>query len=117
MAEKPLMEGLESINSSEHIGPRQTGDNINAKRVAQYVWDGSSWQRMVQPGETVVSVKKTLIDKTTTTDVVYIGQADSGTATSASSWTITKVDKSSGVAITHTGETAVWDDRVSESYS
>ncbi len=44
--------------------------------------------------------------------------ADSGTATSASLWTITKVDKTtSPVVITHTGNTAVWDNRVSGSYS
>ncbi len=61
---------------------------------------------------------KTLIDKTTTANVVYIGQAASGTATSSGAWTITKIDKTtSPVAITHTGATAVWDNRVNGSYS
>ncbi len=79
--------------------------------------DGSIPVTVVSGGSTP-TVKKTLIDKTTTTDVVYIGQADSGTATSASLWTITKVDKTtSPVVITHTGNTAVWDNRVSGSYS
>jgi hypothetical protein len=31
---------------AEHIGPTDTGDNIEAKRVASYAWDGSNWQRM-----------------------------------------------------------------------
>lgn len=31
---------------AEHIGPTDTGDNIEAKRVANYVWDGSDWARM-----------------------------------------------------------------------
>ena len=36
---------------SEHIGPDWTGDNINAKKVAVYVWDTvtSTWQRQQQP--------------------------------------------------------------------
>lgn len=34
-----------SVTAAEHIGPVATGDNIEAKRVAPYGWDGSSWQR------------------------------------------------------------------------
>lgn len=34
------------IAKEEHIGPNQTGDNIQAKRVANYYWDGSDWQRV-----------------------------------------------------------------------
>lgn len=30
---------------AEHIGPDYTGDNISAKRVAAYHWDGSEWGR------------------------------------------------------------------------
>lgn len=33
------------ITKAEHIGPDDTGDNIEAKRVANYVWNGSSWER------------------------------------------------------------------------
>lgn len=117
MAEKPYMEGLESINQAEHVSPDKTGDNIQAKRVVSYVWNGSAWQRMTQPGE--ATIKKTKIDKSSTTNVIYIGKADSGTATSASAWTITKIDKTvtDNVTITHTGTTAVWDNRTSETYS
>lgn len=39
----------ESVIRSEHIGPAKTGDNIEAKRAANYVWDGANWQRMSQP--------------------------------------------------------------------
>lgn len=38
------------ITQAEHIGPDDTGDNIEAKRVASYVWDGANWVRMTQPG-------------------------------------------------------------------
>lgn len=64
---------------------------------------------------------KTLIDKTTTTNVIYIGKADIGTATSADSWLITKVDKTtSPISITYADAgafTATWNDRVTETYS
>jgi len=113
---EPYTDGEGEVMRAEHISPRKTGDNIQAKRVAPYVWDGANWQRMVQPGE--AAVKKTLIDKTTTTDVIYIGKADSGTATSSALWTITKINKTaSPIVITHTGSTAIYDDRVTESYS
>lgn len=112
----PFLDGEGEIERAEHISPRKTGDNIQAKRVAQYVWDGANWQRMSQPGES--AVKKTKIDKSTT-NVIYIGKADSGTATSAALWTITKVDKTvtDNVTVTHTGGTAIWDNRTSEVYS
>ena len=32
-------------DASEHIGLQQTGDNIEAKRVANYVWTGTAWER------------------------------------------------------------------------
>ena len=37
-------------DNAEHIGLEQTGDNIEAKRVANYVWTGTAWERMAQPG-------------------------------------------------------------------
>lgn len=113
MAEKPYMEGLESTNQAEHISPDKTGDNIQAKRVASYVWNGLSWERAT-PGS-ASTPKKTLIDKTTTTSVIYIGEAAIGTATSSATWFITKVDKStSPISITYgaAGEsTNIWDNR------
>ena len=67
------------------------------------------------------SPQKTLIDKTTTTNVIYIGKAPIGTATSAGAWLISKVDKSgSPISITYAdagASTAVWNDRVSEVYT
>lgn len=40
------------ITKAEHIGPADTGDNIEAKRVVSYVWNTgtSEWERMTQPG-------------------------------------------------------------------
>jgi hypothetical protein len=41
----PYMQGSESITQDEHISPTKTGDNIAAKRVAAYVWNGTAWER------------------------------------------------------------------------
>lgn len=38
---------LPRLARAEHIGPNDTGDNIEAKRVAAYVWNGSEWERAV----------------------------------------------------------------------
>ena len=35
----------EAVTQSEHIDPTITGDNIPAKRVANYNWDGTNWYR------------------------------------------------------------------------
>ncbi len=53
-------------------------------------------------------------------DIDYVGEAAIGTATSAASWRIKKVDTTSGIAITWAGTgifDQVWDNRVSLSYS
>jgi len=41
------IKGIEGLTSAEHIGPEETGDNINAKRVAGYVFNASTnqWER------------------------------------------------------------------------
>lgn len=45
----PNLPGQEEIARNEHIGPGLTGDNIDAKRVASYVWNGTSWQVATTP--------------------------------------------------------------------
>lgn len=37
----------EAVTQSEHIDPSITGDNIPAKRVANYKWDGQAWNRSI----------------------------------------------------------------------
>jgi hypothetical protein len=37
------------ITQAEHIGPDGTGDNIHAKRVANYLWGGTEWSRAPLP--------------------------------------------------------------------
>lgn len=68
------------------------------------------------------SAYKTKVDKVTTTNVVYIGQAAIGTATSSAAWKLTKIDKTVTDVVTITyadggAFTAVYDDRASEIYT
>lgn len=76
------------ITKSEHIGPDDTGDNIQAKRVAAYVWNGSEWSRMAQPGETIAYRSKLYDDGT----YVFECEAEPGTALSDAEWRITRYD-------------------------
>lgn len=61
------------------------------------------------------------IDDTTTANVIYIGYAAMGSATSAAIWQVQKVATSSGVITTWAdGNSAydnIWDNRASLSYS
>ena len=63
----------------------------------------------------------TLVDDTTTANVIYLGHAVPGTATSAASWRIKKIDVSSGATITWADGNFyfdnIWDNRASLSYS
>lgn len=61
---------------------------------------------------TATDILKKLIDDTTTTNVTYIGEAALGTATSAASWRIKKIDESgSPVSITWSSATSIYDNR------
>lgn len=65
---------------------------------------------------------KTEVDKSTTTNVIYIGKAPIGTATSTAGWQIKKIDKTvtDNVTITFAASgafTATWTNRASETYS
>lgn len=90
----PHMQGAESITQSEHISPAKTGDNIEAKRVATYVWNGSSWQRMSQPGESISY--QSFNDTTTDTNLVYLGKAIAGSDATDAAWQIKRYNKSAG---------------------
>ena len=107
-----------AITAAEHIGPDDTGDNIEAKRVAAYVWNGSTWERMTQPGSTTTSYESRN-DTTTDTNLVYLGKATPGTASSDAAWQIKRYNKSAGhmsFADDETTFTKTWDDRTSYTY-
>lgn len=99
---------------AEHIGPTDTGDNIEAKRVAGYVWNGTSWER--DKGDSVAMA--TRLDSSAD-PILYVGKSPVGSATSDPVWQIAKLDTSAGLIKTFAGNagfTQVWDDRVGLTY-
>jgi hypothetical protein len=92
------------------------GDGLTSGVMAvhQRYFDGSAYNR--------TPATKTEVDKSTTTDVIYIGKAPIGTATSTAGWQIKKIDKTvtDNVTITFAAAgafTATWNNRGSETYS
>jgi len=97
---------------AEHIGPTDTGDNIEAKRVAGYVWNGSTWERDSGANPNYA----TRIDDQS--PILYIGKAPVGSSESAEVWQISKWDTST-LTQTWAGSAnfnQVWDDRGSLTY-
>ena len=108
------------ITEAEHIGPNDTGDNIEAKRVANYVWNSTSglWERYTG-GSAGTTAYESRNDTTTDTNLVYLGKALPGSATSDAAWQIKRYNKSAGhmsFADDVTTFTKTWDDRTSYSY-
>lgn len=71
--------------------------------------------------KTKVVPEAVVVDNTSTANVVYVGEAEIGSATSAAVWRIQKVSTSSGISLTWADANEfydnVWDDRTSLSYS
>lgn len=89
-----------TIVKAEHIGPDDTGDNIEAKRVAGYVWNGSTWQRMTQPGGVATG---------TTSTITQVGDSASSVTLKAANTSRVKVaitNDSSAVLYIKEGATA-----------
>lgn len=100
---------------AEHIGPDYTGDNISAKKTANYVWNGSAWERMTQPATAELLTERYDLDNA---NIIYTATAPVGTADNATGWTITKYDltdsnDSSGKIATDVS----WEDRATGSYA
>ena len=86
------------------------------KRVLLYGWDPANLQKvriktnesgMIESGS---DQYKIIIDETTTEDVIYIGKAPRGTATSATTWEVMKID-STGATSIFTWADGAWDNR------
>ena len=85
------------ITKAEHIGPDDTGDNIEAKRVANYVWDTttSTWKRASDAG----SLDNTATGTISTQNL----NPNSGVATSNSTVEITLGEGQNTLAIQTVG--------------
>lgn len=71
-------------------------------------------------GTLYLDIQDLRLDDTSTANVTYVGYAAIGTATSAASWKIKKLDETTGLVITFAGSgayTQIWDNRTSLSYS
>lgn len=107
------------IQNREHVAPDKTGDNIAAKRVANYGWDGTNWQRQqVGPNGNLLVISgpsAVRLDDYSTTNVIYVGKALVGSTTSAAKWQIKKIDQTTGLVITFADGDAnydnIWDNR------
>lgn len=94
-----------SLDKTEHVS-----ENISAKRVVPYYWDGTN---LVREG-TALTERYDYSDSST----IYVGQAPIGSATSADVWTIFKYDltdpsNAEGLVAT----SAIWNDRTSGTYN
>ena len=82
------------VAKAEHIGPDDTGDNIEAKRVGAYVVgsDGSTWQRM---GQELISKKDfNYIDvqQTSSTVETYVFKSGGPSGTTVQTIVVTYTD-------------------------
>lgn len=97
------------ITKAEHIGPLDTGDNIEAKRVANYDWNGVGWQR----SGAAIAERYDYSDSST----IYTATAPVGTLDADETWTIIKYDLTDSSDAS--GKVAIgvaWTDRATETY-
>ena len=69
----PISSGdrVKQTAEAEHIGPDYTGDNISAKKVAGYIWNGTTWERNTGAStNTLVTVPYDAITYTNTSTTV-----------------------------------------------
>ena len=104
------------LNRQENL----TKGNISAKKVVLYTYN--SGQDILEPytGSSTSSANyESRNDTLTDTNLVYLGKALPGSATSDAAWQIKRYDKSAGhmsFADDETTFTKVWDSRASYSY-
>lgn len=108
------------ITKAEHIGPDDTGDNIEAKRVASYVWNGSSWERQSSTSSTTTTVidPRTgygISDKEATATYKYFGFEDAD-----GKWYILRKTIATNIflyAAGTSGYATAWTNRASQTYA
>lgn len=99
----------ESLSQAEHVG-FEDGENIEAKRVAVYEWNGQTWQRS---GNGVGTDER----YDYAGNPIYVGSAAIGTNESDPHWTITAYDlTSSSNASAKVAASTAWSNRASGVY-
>lgn len=109
---------------SQEIDNLEHDPSLHLKKTMPYGWTGSAAVALKVDalGNLSITSKDEIFywDDTTTANVVYLGYAAGGSATSASVWKIAKVDTSSKNILLADGNNNYdnkWDDRASLSYS
>jgi hypothetical protein len=95
MSEQAVSE--QELANREHVGPNKTGDNIAAKRVANYVWNGSTWDRMAPTssgGLLNIAYDSVAYTNTSTTVDTYKYYSGGVSGTLVATLTITYLDSS-----------------------
>lgn len=82
---------ITEIENREHIAPDKTGDNIAGKKTANYVWDGSNWQRQ-GAGIVPSGYDYMAYTNTSTTVDTYTFKAGGSAGATVSTLTITYTD-------------------------
>lgn len=102
------------IDRAEHIGPEDTGDNIEAKRVANYLWDGNDWQRHGAPGTAGAALTERF---DYAGNPIYVGVAPLGSLSTDTVWLVQRFNLSnSSNAVGDVAANIAWDDRVGATY-
>lgn len=71
----PFTDGIEEVTRAEHISPRKSGDNIQAKRVALYTWNpalgaNGEWERVTSGGSSTSSSVTSVDDSASNTELL-----------------------------------------------
>ena len=110
------------IEKSEQEVLNKSFDRVYDALAVELLVENSSNNALVRLNETNFGASPTYesyVDTTTDTNLVYLGKATPGTATSSASWQIKRYNKSAGhmsFADDVTTFTKTWDNRTSYSY-
>ena len=115
MAIPNTSEKSNSLDREENV----TRGNLSGKRVVLYTYDSNSDTLQPYSSSGTSTSYESYVDTTTDTNLVYLGKALPGTATSAASWQIKRYNKSAGhmsFADDETTFTKQWSERTTYGY-
>lgn len=116
------------LYSSQEIDNESYNDTYKIKETALYVFNAAGNTFLPVRGDAAGNIltgsgsspSAIRLDNTTTANVIYVGKATPGTATSSTTWQVQKIDQSTGTVITwsDTGKfTQIWDNRAILTYA
>lgn len=118
----PIQRNVPDIENSEQTVLNRSVDKKYDVLAVELLVENSATDSLLRLNETNFGTPPTYesyVDTTTDTNLVYLGKATPGTATSAASWQIKRYNKSTGhmsFADDATTFTKTWDSRTGYSY-